>query len=183
MPCAVVAIETAPASKMERMKALGARLIPVPYEVAWKALDERAYAGLDGTFVHPFDDHNFIAGHGTMGLEILEDAPDTVAVMVAVPALVADTSPPPLTVALPPWAPVTVQLTLALLMEAPFASRTVAVAWVVAPSRIEAAAKEIVLTLGNSGQAPSSRYLPSGVPACDAVQKAVVDYLRWSNRP
>ena len=81
VPCAVVVIETAPASKIERMKALGARLIPVPYEVAWKALDERAFAGLDGTFVHPFDDHNFIAGHGTMGLEILEDAPDVAAVI------------------------------------------------------------------------------------------------------
>ena len=31
--------------------------------------------------MHPFDDHNFIAGHGTMGLEILEDAPDTTAVI------------------------------------------------------------------------------------------------------
>jgi threonine dehydratase len=81
VPCAVVVIETAPASKIERMKALGAKLIPVPYEVAWKALDERAYPGLDGTFVHPFDDHNFIAGHGTMGLEILEDAPDVAAVI------------------------------------------------------------------------------------------------------
>src|SRR5258708_7595325 len=41
VPCTVVAIETAPQSKLERMKALGARLVPVPYEVAWKALDER----------------------------------------------------------------------------------------------------------------------------------------------
>src|SRR5690349_6570949 len=78
VPCTVVAIETAPAAKMERMRALGAKLVLVPYEVAWKALDERAYAGVDGTFIHPFDDHNFIAGHGSMGLEILEDAPDTV---------------------------------------------------------------------------------------------------------
>src|SRR5215467_12708358 len=84
VPCTVVAIETAPASKMERMKALGARLVPVPYEVAWKALDERSFAGVEGTFVHPFDDHNFIAGHGTMGLEILEDAPDTAAVIAAI---------------------------------------------------------------------------------------------------
>jgi threonine dehydratase len=81
VPCAVVVIETAPASKIERMKALGARLIPVPYDVAWKALEERAYPGAEGTFVHPFDDHNFIAGHGTMGLEILEDAPDTAAII------------------------------------------------------------------------------------------------------
>jgi threonine dehydratase len=82
--CTVVVIETAPTAKIERMKALGAKLVLVPHEVAWKALDEHAYPGIDGTFVHPFDDHNFIAGHGTMGLEILEDAPDTVAVIAAV---------------------------------------------------------------------------------------------------
>src|SRR6476619_1783946 len=34
VPCTVVAIETAPASKLERMKSLGAKLILVPYEVA-----------------------------------------------------------------------------------------------------------------------------------------------------
>lgn len=84
VPCTVVVIETAPAAKMERMRALGARLVPVPHEVAWKALEERAYAGVEGAFVHPFDDHDFIAGHGTMGLEILEDAPDTVAVIAAI---------------------------------------------------------------------------------------------------
>lgn len=84
VPCTVVAIETAPASKLERMKALGARLVLVPYEVAWKALDERTYAGVEGTFIHPFDDDNFIAGHATMGLEILEDAPETAAVIAAI---------------------------------------------------------------------------------------------------
>jgi threonine dehydratase len=84
VPCAVVVIETAPTAKIERMKALGARLIPVPVEVAWKALDEHAFPGMDGTFVHPFDNHNFIAGHATMGFEILEDAPDTAAVVAAI---------------------------------------------------------------------------------------------------
>jgi len=82
VPCTVVVIETAPAAKRERMKALGARLVPVPYEVAWQALEERAFPGVQGTFVHPFDDQNFITGHATMGLEILEDAPD-VAVVIA----------------------------------------------------------------------------------------------------
>src|SRR5436309_11653317 len=61
IPCTVVVVETAPQSKLERMKALGATLIPVPYEIAWKALDERCFPGAEGTFVHPFDDHNFIA--------------------------------------------------------------------------------------------------------------------------
>src|SRR6266853_3254471 len=84
VPCMVVVIETAPQSKIERMRALGAKLIPVPHEVAWKALDDRSFPGADGTFVHPFDDHNFITGHGTMGLEILEDAPDTKAVIASI---------------------------------------------------------------------------------------------------
>ena len=84
VPCTVVVIETAPASKIERMKALGASLIPVSFDVAWRALEERSFPGVAGTFVHPFDDHNFIAGHGTMGLEILEDAPDTAAVIASI---------------------------------------------------------------------------------------------------
>jgi threonine dehydratase len=39
---------------------------------------------MEGTFIHPFDNHDFIAGHGTMGLEILEDAPDVAAVITAI---------------------------------------------------------------------------------------------------
>src|SRR5213592_5000775 len=77
--CTVVVVETAPESKLERMKALGATLIPVPYEIAWKALDQRSFPGVGGTFIHPFDDDPFIARHATIGLEILEDAPDVAA--------------------------------------------------------------------------------------------------------
>jgi threonine dehydratase len=84
VPCTVVVIEAAPESKIERMRALGAKLIPVPYDVAWNALEERSYPSADGTFVHPFDDQNFIAGHATMGLEILEDAPETEAVIASI---------------------------------------------------------------------------------------------------
>src|SRR3984957_167160 len=40
VPCTVVAIETAPTSKLERMQALGAKLVKVSYEAAWKALDD-----------------------------------------------------------------------------------------------------------------------------------------------
>ena len=84
VPCAVVVIETAPKSKLDRMRALGAKLFPVPYDVAWKTLEERSFPGAEGTFIHPFDDDNFIAGHGTMGLEILEDAPETAAVIASI---------------------------------------------------------------------------------------------------
>jgi threonine dehydratase len=84
VPCQVVVIETAPESKIERMRALGATLIPVPWDVAWKALEERSFPGVEGTFVHPFDDHNFITGHATMGLEIFEDLPDATAAIAGI---------------------------------------------------------------------------------------------------
>ena len=84
VPCTVVAIETAPAAKLDRMRALGAELVLVPYAVAWQALEDRTYPSVVGTFIHPFDDQDFITGHATMGLEILEDAPETAAIIAAI---------------------------------------------------------------------------------------------------
>jgi threonine dehydratase len=84
VPSTVVAIETAPQTKLDRMRALGATIVPVSYERAWVAAEEHSFEGLDGTFVHPFDNHDFIAGHGTMGLEILEDLPNVRTVICAI---------------------------------------------------------------------------------------------------
>ena len=84
IPCSVVAIETAPQTKLERMRALGAKIVPVSYEQAWQAAEAHAFDGVEGTFIHPFDNHNFIAGHGTMGLEIVEDLPDVATVIAAI---------------------------------------------------------------------------------------------------
>lgn len=84
IPCSVVAIETAPRTKLDRMRALGANIVPVSYEQAWKAAEAHAFEGLDGIFIHPFDNQEFIAGHGTMGLEIVEDLPDVRTVIAAI---------------------------------------------------------------------------------------------------
>src|SRR5919112_4326591 len=61
IPCTVVAIETAPQTKLERMRALGATIVLVSYETAWVACEVHEYEGMAGTFVHPFDNHDFIA--------------------------------------------------------------------------------------------------------------------------
>ena len=82
--CSVVAIETAPQTKLDRMRALGATIVPVSYEEAWIAAESHSFEGMDGTFVHPFDNHDFIAGHGTMGLEIVEDLPEVRAIIAAI---------------------------------------------------------------------------------------------------
>jgi threonine dehydratase len=84
VPCSVVAIETAPQTKLDRMRALGATIVPVSYEQAWVAAESHSFEGMEGTFVHPFDNHDFIAGHGTMGLEIVEDLPDVRTVVAAI---------------------------------------------------------------------------------------------------
>jgi len=84
VPCSVVAIETAPQTKLDRMRALGATIVPVSYETAWQAAESHAFEGMDATFIHPFDNHDFIAGHGTMGLEIVEDLPGVHTVIAAI---------------------------------------------------------------------------------------------------
>ena len=84
IPCSIVTIETAPQTKLERMRGLGATIVPVSYEVAWQAAETHAYEGMHGTFIHPFDNHDFIAGHATMGLEIVEDLPAVQTVIAAI---------------------------------------------------------------------------------------------------
>jgi threonine dehydratase len=48
------------------------------------AAESHEFPGIEATFVHPFDNHDFIAGHGTMGLEIVEDCPDVRTVICAI---------------------------------------------------------------------------------------------------
>ncbi|HXH90320.1 MAG TPA: pyridoxal-phosphate dependent enzyme [Thermoanaerobaculia bacterium] len=84
IPCSVMAIETAPETKIERMRNLGARIVKAPFDACWKAMEERRFEGMEGSFVHPFDDHNFIAGNASLGLEILEDLPTVRTVIAAI---------------------------------------------------------------------------------------------------
>ncbi|HET8527832.1 MAG TPA: pyridoxal-phosphate dependent enzyme [Gaiellaceae bacterium] len=77
----VVAPETAPRAKLDRVEELGARVVLVPHERWWQAMVERRYEGVDALFVHPVEDELVIAGNGTIGLELLEDGGfDTVVV-------------------------------------------------------------------------------------------------------
>ena len=84
IPCTVVVIETAVETKVERMRNLGARLVKAPFDACWKAMEQRQFPGVEGTFVHPFDDHNFVAGNATIGLEILEDLPNVKTVIAGI---------------------------------------------------------------------------------------------------
>ena len=82
IPCTVVAPATAPETKINAIERLGGRVIKVSFDEWWLAFEERAYPGVDGAFIHAFDDAHVMAGNGTIALEILEDLPDVDAVVI-----------------------------------------------------------------------------------------------------
>lgn len=82
IPCTVVAPDTAPETKIRAIERLGGRVIKAPFEEWWRAFETRSFPGVDGTFVHAFDDPYVLAGNGTIALEIMEDLPDVDAVVV-----------------------------------------------------------------------------------------------------
>jgi threonine dehydratase len=81
-PAAVVAPDHAPRAKLDAIDRLGARVELVPFERWWQTMEEGAYPGLDGLFVHPVLDEAVMAGNGTIGLELVEDLDDIDAVLV-----------------------------------------------------------------------------------------------------
>ena len=75
----------APAAKAEKLERWGARVIREG--AVWDEADAEARlaATRDGlTYVHAFADPAVIAGQGTVGLEIFEDAPETDVLLVAI---------------------------------------------------------------------------------------------------
>lgn len=84
IPCAVMVADTAPRTKVEAIRMLGATLVPASYDECWRTVEAHASPRMRGRFVHPFDDDRFIAGNATLGLEILEDLPQVDAIVAAV---------------------------------------------------------------------------------------------------
>jgi threonine dehydratase len=82
VPCTVITPDTAPETKVRAVERLGGRVLKVPFERWWQTFEERAFPGVDASFVHAFDDLHVMAGNGTIGLEILEDLPDVDAIVV-----------------------------------------------------------------------------------------------------
>jgi threonine dehydratase len=85
VPATVIMPEGAVPSKLEACRGYGAEVIVLGSHVGEMfAEQERLSAERGLTFMHPFDDPELIAGHGSAGLEILEDLPDVDVVVVAI---------------------------------------------------------------------------------------------------
>ena len=99
MRSVIVMPSDAPPLKLARTKAFGAEVVTYDRAtedrdaIAWRICEERKAA-----FVHPYDDFNVIAGQGTVGLELMEQAaavgavPDAVLVCCSGGGLVTGTS-------------------------------------------------------------------------------------------
>jgi len=84
-PATIFVPRTAPRAKLEKLREfpVDVRAVGETYDDAHRAAD--AYARATGaTFIHAYDDPRTIAGQGTIGLEILADAPTLDAILVPV---------------------------------------------------------------------------------------------------
>ena len=85
VPMTVVMPEGAVRSKVEACLGYGARVVLHGAHVGETFAEMERIRDAEGLeFVHPFDDPAVIAGHGSIGLELLEDLPDLDVVVVGV---------------------------------------------------------------------------------------------------
>jgi threonine dehydratase len=82
IPARVIVPAGAPRAKLDRVEALGAEIVPVTHEEWWQAMVERGREGVAGMFVAPAAEEAVMAGNGTIGLELAEDAPEFDTVIV-----------------------------------------------------------------------------------------------------
>ena len=85
IPCTIVMPEGAPLTKVTATQGYGAtiELYGATYDDAYtRAREIQKETG--ATFIHAFDDPDIIAGQGTLGLEILTEAPEADVIIVAI---------------------------------------------------------------------------------------------------
>ncbi len=76
--------DTAPRTKIEAVEALGGEPVLVPVAEVFAFLKEHRWESEPYAFVHPWTNRDVMTGHGSLGLELLEDLPDLRTVYVPV---------------------------------------------------------------------------------------------------
>ncbi len=85
IPAVIVMPQGTPFNKVERTKSFGARVVIEGDTIDAAAVFAREMAKREKlTFVHPYDDPKIVAGQGTIGLELLADAPDLDTIVVPI---------------------------------------------------------------------------------------------------
>jgi len=81
VPATIIVPDNASLAKMAAVERMGGRIVQVPWEEWWHALEVGGMEGVEGFFVHPVSDDPVIAGNGTIGLELVEQLDDIDAVL------------------------------------------------------------------------------------------------------
>jgi threonine dehydratase len=81
---AAVVAEGAPEAKLARLRALGARIVQVPFAQWWRSVESCGHAGESGVYVDAVRDPFALAGDATVGIEIIEQLPQLDAIFVSV---------------------------------------------------------------------------------------------------
>ncbi len=84
VPARSIMPDTAPASKIEAVRAYGGEPVLVPTDEVFRYLREHAWENEPYAFIHPWINRDLIIGHGTMGLEVIAACPDVDTVFVPV---------------------------------------------------------------------------------------------------
>jgi threonine dehydratase len=82
--CRVVMFETAPAPKLEAVRRWGGEPALMPREQLFRWMAERGWESEPEAFIHPHIDVEVAAGHGSVGLELLDEVPGLKRVVVPV---------------------------------------------------------------------------------------------------
>lgn len=76
--------DTAPPTKIEAVRRYGGEPILVPMSEVFRFLKEHLWENEPYAFIHPWTNRNVMIGHGTIGLEIIDDLPDVDTVYIPV---------------------------------------------------------------------------------------------------
>ena len=76
--------DTAPRTKIDAVRAYGGEPVLVPVEEVFRYLKERGWEHEPFAFVHPWTNPDVMRGHGSLGLEVLEDLPGVETIFVPV---------------------------------------------------------------------------------------------------
>jgi threonine dehydratase len=76
--------DTAPRAKTDAVRAYGGEPVLVPVAEVFRYLKERGWEREPYAFVHPWTSPAVMRGHGSLGLEVLEDLPDVETVFIPV---------------------------------------------------------------------------------------------------
>jgi threonine dehydratase len=84
VPCRVFMYDTAPPLKLEGVKRWGATPVLMARDAILEWMAKEGWTSEPETFIHPFAEPEVMAGHGGLGLELLEDIPELARVLVPV---------------------------------------------------------------------------------------------------